>query len=169
MKKLTLALLATVFAFTLHASPVVTTVILVRHAEKAAEPANDPPLTEEGLQRAKELARVLGRTDVSVIFSTNLKRTRATAKAIASQLHLEPMLNTPGPTYARDVARRILTHHKGKTILVVGHTNTTRDVIAALGVANPPTIPETEFDNLFIVTLADGADPKLLSLKYGEH
>ena len=89
-------------------------------------------------------------------------------KPVALALNLTPVTNTPGPTYARDIANRIRNHHAGQTVLVVGHTNTTRDVIAALGVANPPTIQDDEFDNLFIVTLAQGSDPKLIALKYGD-
>jgi broad specificity phosphatase PhoE len=168
MKKLTLTLtlLATVLASTLNAANV-TTVILVRHAEKATAPANDPPLTAEGRERAKELARVVGKSGISAIFTTNLARTKQTAAPVAALLHLQPAVNANSPTYARDLANRIRTQHAGRTVLVVGHTNTTHDVIAALGVNTAPTIPETDFDNLYIVTLAEGHEPKLVSLKYG--
>jgi broad specificity phosphatase PhoE len=168
MKKLTLTLLATILATTLNAKNVTTVVILVRHAEKATVPANDPPLTPEGRERAKELARVVGKSGITAIFTTNLARTKQTAAPTAALLHLQPAVNAPGPTYARDLANRIRTQHAGRTVLVVGHTNTTHDVIAALGVDTAPTIPETDFDNLYIVTLADGNEPKLVSLKYGE-
>ena len=164
MKKI-LIVLATFFAFTLNAAPV-TTVILVRHAEKDTEPAKDPPLTSEGRERAQQLARILGNSGISAIFTTNFARTRQTAAPIAALLNLQPAVNTPAATYARDLAKRIRSQHAGHTVLVVGHTNTTHDVMAALGVPNPPTIPETDFDNLFIVTLAEGSEPKLLALKY---
>ena len=163
--KRTLIVLATLLAFTVNAAPV-TTVILVRHAEKETEPAKDPPLTPEGRERAKELARILGNSGISAIFTTNLARTRQTAAPIAALLNLQPAVNVPAATYARDLANRIRSQHAGRTVLVVGHTNTTHDLIAALGVANPPTIPETDFDNLFIVTLAEGSEPKMLALKY---
>jgi phosphohistidine phosphatase SixA len=159
-------ILFTLIALGAQAAPGITTVILVRHAEKATEPANNPPLTAEGQERAKELARILGNSGITAIFSTNLARTRQTAAPIAKALSIQPAVSAPAATYARDIANRIRSTHAGKTVLVVGHTNTTRDVIAALGVANPPTISEEEYDNLFIVTLAEGSEPRLLALKY---
>ena len=69
MKKHADRLFATLFAFAINAAPV-TTVILVRHAEKATEPAKDPPLTAEGQARAKALARILGNSGISAIFTT---------------------------------------------------------------------------------------------------
>jgi broad specificity phosphatase PhoE len=165
MRRTLLFLFAALAAFAAGAAPV-TTVILVRHAEKATLPANDPPLTAEGKERANELARMLAKSGITAIYTTNFARTRATAKPISLLLHLTPIVNTPGPTYARDIANRIRNHHSGDTVLVVGHTNTTPDVMTALGVANAPVIPETDFDNLFIVTLAAGSAPKLVVLKY---
>ena len=46
-------------------------------------------------------------------------------------------------------------------VLVVGHSNTVPDVIKALGVAEPVTIAESEFDNLFIVSRGE-----LVRLRY---
>ena len=56
--------------------------------------------------------------------------------------------------------------HAFRAMLVVGHNNTTPDVMRQLGIADAPSIAETEYDNLFIVTLTDGA-AKLTRLRYG--
>src|SRR6185369_592218 len=52
----------------------VTTVYLVRHAEKAAAPAADPPLLEAGNKRAQELARTLGNAGIKAIFTSQFLR-----------------------------------------------------------------------------------------------
>ena len=164
MKKFVL-LLATLFAFALHAAPV-TTVILVRHAEKAAAPADDPPLTEEGTARAERLAKMLASSGVTAIYTTPFIRTRSTGAPLATALKLAPVEVKTGPTYAAEIATLIREKHAGGTVLVVGHSNSTQNVMKALGGASAPKIEETEFDNLFIVTLAEGADPRMLVLKY---
>jgi len=67
-----LALAAIVaFSFAVHAGRAVrtTTVILVRHAEKAAEPREDPPLSDAGRTRAEALARAVSPTGVTAIGS----------------------------------------------------------------------------------------------------
>ena len=65
-----------------------TTVILVRHAEKAATPANDPGLTQAGLNRALALAHAAGSTDAAAIFVSQFKRTKQTVKPLAAALGL---------------------------------------------------------------------------------
>lgn len=145
----------------------VTTVILVRHAEKAAEPAADPPLTDAGQLRANELARVLGSAGIDAIYTTPFARTRATATPLAAALKVTPIEMRTGPTYAADMAATIIAKHRGSTVLVVGHSNSTQHVIHALGIADAPKIEESTFDNLFIVSLADGSEPRLTSLRYG--
>ncbi|MGB5626016.1 MAG: hypothetical protein WBM61_09815, partial [Woeseiaceae bacterium] len=62
-------------------SQATTTVIFVRHAEKAEVPADDPSLSEAGQRRAAELARQLVDADVvpgvgvDAVYSTSFRRT----------------------------------------------------------------------------------------------
>src|SRR5688500_9156051 len=68
------------------------TVFLVRHAEKAAEPREDPPLTDVGRARADALARALGDSGVKAIYTSQYVRTRATAEPLAARLGLTPVV-----------------------------------------------------------------------------
>jgi broad specificity phosphatase PhoE len=58
-------------------------VVLVRHAETAARPADDPSLTAAGRVRAEELAKMvqvlMQQFPLRAIFTTDYRRTRETA------------------------------------------------------------------------------------------
>jgi broad specificity phosphatase PhoE len=151
------------------APPQPTTVILVRHAEKTAATtmSSDVPLSDAGGARAKELARVLAGVPIDAIYTTPYQRTRQTAEPVAKDHEIEPVAITAGDFYAAAVADLIRKKEAGQTVLVVGHSNTTPAVIRALGVASPPAISDSEYDDLFIVTLAPGAAPRLIALRYG--
>ena len=151
--------------FKLDADPPMTTVILVRHAEKATTPADDPPLTSDGLRRANTLARMLGSTPITAIYTTPFARTRQTAEPLARALNITPQEVPTGETYPAEIVRRIF-EQRGGTFVVVGHSNTTRNVLRAFGVRDPKEIADSEYDNLFILTLAAKAEPRLLSLRY---
>src|SRR5205809_7384909 len=76
-----------VFAYFATFTRPVTTVILVRHAEKNIEPNNpDPDLSPAGQARAQELVRMLGAAGVNAIYATNFKRTQQTVKPLADKL-----------------------------------------------------------------------------------
>ena len=165
-KKGLLVLLCFFLSFPLVADPV-TTVILVRHAEKLSDTmADDVALNDEGKARADELARVLGPTKIDTIYTTQWLRTRQTAEPTAKAKGITPLVTQTGKTYAVDLAGKIKAEGAGKTTLVVGHSNTTRDVLRALGIADAPYIPDTQYDDLFVVTLS-GETAKVVSLRYG--
>ena len=71
------------------------TVLLVRHAEKAAGGSDDPPLSPAGEARARVLAHVAGSAGVSAIYHTQYKRTQQTVAPLAAKLGLTPTLATP--------------------------------------------------------------------------
>jgi phosphohistidine phosphatase SixA len=164
-RALTLALLlTTVAAFA--APPKVTTIIIARHAEKAG-PQGDVPLSEAGHARADELARVLGGAGVTAVYDTQFARTQQTAAPLAAALHLTPMHVETTPAYAKTIVHDIDQKHAGQTVVVVSHSNTIPDVLKELGIAQPPPIGDTQYDDLFIVTRVKGAPPKLTALRYG--
>ena len=136
-----------------------TTVLIVRHAERAGDSTDD--LSEEGERRAETLARMLRSSGVSAVFSTDTTRARETVNNYAD---MHGIAITPYRT-VEEVASRIKSDHMGQAVLVAGHSNTVSPIAEALGV-NP--VPDTgeEYDNLFVVTISSDGTASLTHLKF---
>jgi broad specificity phosphatase PhoE len=144
-------------------------VVLVRHAEKAMEPAGDPPLTDAGVARAQALAATLGNAGITAIITTQLLRTRATAEPVASARGLTPeVVPVSGGAMAAHVEAVVaaVRAHAGGVVLVVGHSNSIPAIIEALGGPRLPDICESQYGNLFVLLPVDG-DARLIQLRYG--
>lgn len=151
----------------------VTTVYLVRHAEKAAAPAADPPLTEAGTKRAEELARKLGKAGIKTISTSQFLRTQATAEPLAKQLGITntvipvkmDTMNSRqlSPEYLKQVSD--LVSSSAGSVLIVGHSNTVPELIKALGGDIVPTIDDATYDDLFVVTVYAKGKAKVAHLK----
>ncbi len=151
-------------------SQATTTMIFVRHAEKALTPIDDPTLSPAGEVRAAELTRQLVDADVvagiDAVYSTPYKRTVETVQPVADALGLEVNLYDPDDNEA--VLAKILKEHKGKIILVVGHSNTLPTLIADLGASKlVPPIAELEYDNIYLVSIPWFGKTKTIRLRYG--
>ncbi|MCY4747173.1 histidine phosphatase family protein [Pelomonas sp. UHG3] len=170
MKRLPLlsavGLLATCLAGTAGAVP--DLVIVVRHAEKAAEGGSDPALSPAGEQRAHALAQAVAGLRVNAIVTTQYQRTRATAAPLAQALGLQPQVietrrgDMPGHVQAVADAVRALTG----TVLVVGHSNTVTPLLAALGGPALRELCETSFHHAFVLQPA-AAPLRWAQLSYG--
>jgi len=146
-----------------------TVVILVRHAEKGTAPASDPPLTEAGVARAKALAAALANAGVQAVITTELTRTRETARPLAEArgLQLETVHTAAVDAHAKAVADAVRAH-AGQTVLVVGHSNTIPAIIAALGGPKLPDICDSQYSNLFVLVLGQaGKKADLIVSSYG--
>ncbi len=142
-----------------------TTIVLVRHAERAdppEKPEADPTLSVAGVKRAERLAEYLRNAGVTAIYSTPYKRTRETALPLAKTLGIN-VTETPAPSgmaaaqFAKQLADRILSENKGKTVLVVGHSNTIPPTVAALGAPPVPAMGDGDYGDMYIVQVsADG-------------
>lgn len=147
-----------------------TTIIFVRHAEKEAFPADDPGLSAAGKQRAAELARQLVDADViagiDAIYSTSYRRTEETVQPVATALDLP--ITPYDASNTESIMDEIVREHKGKIILVVGHSNTVPALIGNMGASkNVPEIGEYEYDNIYIVSVPWFGKTKTIRLRYG--
>ena len=155
-----------VFAyFSTFARPV-TTVILVRHAEKKNEPSNpDPDLAPEGVERAQEIARVFGDAGINAIYATQYKRTQQTVKPLSDRTSVPVTVLESNQT--NELLRQIQTGHRGQTVFIAGHNNTVPAMVSELSGQTYPVIPESEYDNVYIVTIYRFGKAKVIKLKYG--
>ncbi|MDO7887196.1 histidine phosphatase family protein [Hymenobacter cheonanensis] len=149
------------------ARPPATTIYLVRHAEKDLTPGlADPPLTPGGEARAQLLARHLAKRHPAALFTTDTRRTRATLAPLAQATGLTPEVYSAREPAA--LAGRLQQQYAGKTVVVVGHSNTLLPLLAALGVAPlPAEIRDEEYNYLFKVTLRAGQPARLIMSRYG--
>lgn len=146
-----------------------TTIVLVRHAEKAAEGGSDPVLSPQGVERSRALALALRDAGVSAIVTTELKRTQLTAAPLAADRHLTPEIVRAGgavPAHARAVAQAVR-RHAGQVVLVVGHSNTIPAIIGALGGPKLPDLCDSEYGSVFIMTLPTAGEARLIRARYG--
>lgn len=144
-----------------------TVVVIVRHADKAAEPANDPPLTAIGTERAAALADFLKDAKVAAVLHTATTRTRETVRPIAERAGVTPEIIPAGPPAAVAAAiRAAAAKHPGKTVVVAGHSNTVMPWIAALGGPTRANLCDHEYNGIYTLVLG-GPEPVLVEARYG--
>jgi 2,3-bisphosphoglycerate-dependent phosphoglycerate mutase len=155
-----------VFAVLSTFSRPVTTVILVRHAEKVIDPNNaDPDLSPAGQARAQELVRMFGDAGINALYATQYKRTQETVKPLADKLGLAAVqINSKNTA---ELVNQIRGQHRGEVIFIAGHNSTVPEIIAALGGPQYPVIPESDYDNLYIVTMYRTGKARVVKMKYG--
>ena len=145
----------------------ITTLFLVRHAEKAIDGSADPVLTPAGAARAEELAYMLGHVKLDAVYSTPYSRTKQTVLPTAKQKGLEVKLYKPGE---KDFLKKVLEEYPGGAVLIVGHSNTIP------GLANELTchsefrdLDDATYDNLFIASVPVEGKAVILRMRFGDH
>lgn len=129
-----------------------STFYFIRHAEKdRSDPKNkNPNLTEIGKDRAIRWRDFFKHVQFDVVYSTDYNRTKQTARPTAEENNLEITLYNPrqinGSTF--------LENNSGKTVLVVGHSNTTpKFVNAILNEEKFGQIDDNNNGNLYVVSI----------------
>ena len=137
-------------------------VYLVRHSERAEDGTNDPPISVAGQARSELVADLLQDAGITHIHTTDFKRTRSTGAPTARRTGVEMELYNP-----RDLAGFAgeLRATPGRH-LVLGHSNTTPQLVEALGGDPGSPIEEMEYDRLYIVTVTDAGASTVL-LRFG--
>jgi 2,3-bisphosphoglycerate-dependent phosphoglycerate mutase len=161
MKKILFLLLAA-FVTTISFSQT-STYILVRHAEKdtSVKTNRDPALSKEGEQRAMNLVEALKDYKIDAVYSTNYVRTKSTVAPIAKKYGQD--VQTYNPSEAKAFNEQLLAM-KGKTILIVGHSNTVPGMINLLLKEQKfKDLDDSVYNKIFVVTVnGDKAEVKVL-------
>jgi broad specificity phosphatase PhoE len=142
-----------------------TVALIIRHAEKASTPADNPPLSAGGQARAQELIHVLGEAGVSAIYATQFLRTQQTVEPLAS--HLGIAITEVAAVDIDGLINQLRRDYPGRVVLIAGHSNTLPQIIEKLGGGNIAPIAEDKFDNLFLVSIPWIGRAKTVHLKYG--
>jgi broad specificity phosphatase PhoE len=144
-----------------------TTLILIRHAEKAADGTVNPPLNPEGEARAAELAYLLGHVPLDAVYATPFKRTRDTVLPAAKAKGLEVESYRADQD---DFLEAVLRDHRGGTVLICGHSNTVPILVnELLGRGEYAQLDDAVYDNLFIVSVPASGAARVLRLRFGVH
>jgi broad specificity phosphatase PhoE len=146
-----------------------TTVIVIRHAEKASAGEPDPALSEAGEARADLLVRMFGEArgagQLDAIYTSPSLRNRQTAAPLAARLGIIPIVAPPDDPKA--LARRALRENGGKRVMIVGHTNTVPELVALLsGRDDIPKMDEHDYSTMYIVTVPRIGRAIVLRLHY---
>ncbi len=169
IQKLTSYILILLFANQVNAQK--TTYIIVRHAEKdttfadAKMMASDPPLNSIGERRALSLVDKFKGLKINQIYTTNYKRTKATASPIAKARNLNVAIYDPRKLDT--FATQLLSSEKsGNTILIVGHSNSSPKLVNLLIKKDQfKDLDESIYNTYWIVTSKNGK-MKATMMKY---
>ena len=152
-------------------SPALTTVLIVRHAEKATG-GDDPPLTDAGMRRAQALVGVAREAGVHAIYSSQFKRNVDTVRPLSEATgvavtEMPVNLEEPGD-YGRRLADEIVSKHAGGTTVVVSHLNTIPAIVEALSGRPVAPLNDVEYANLFVVVIPHDGEPRVIRAQYGQ-
>ena len=146
------------------------TLLLVRHANIDTQtPRTDAtPLTPAGQIRANEFARIGVSAGAMSVYHSGVVRTEQTAAPLAAARSLTAK---KAPNVVADPVAfktEVMSAVAGAVVVVVGHSNTVRLMVEALGATFPGAdIDDTEFDNLFVVMVPAQGETGVVRLKYG--
>lgn len=137
---------------------------VVRHAEKSAEPKNDPLLTIEGQARAENLAKLLDNENITKIYSTNTVRTKTTAQPLAINKTIE--IEIYDPKNHNILVEKI---HKAKyNSLIVGHSNTVKFLVNGISKSSylEKDLDDSEYDFIFEIKKYKFIKPRVTTRKF---
>lgn len=135
------------------------TFYVMRHLNTPAG-VQDPDLTAEGQRQAELLAEQFANEPPAAIFVSNTKRAQQTAAPLAAKLGITPRVYVPGDTAAL-IAEVV---KEPPPVLIVGHSNTVPDIIAALGGRRPAPLAHEDFGDIWRIS---GDRPSTLRMKIG--
>jgi broad specificity phosphatase PhoE len=137
--------------------------IVVRHAERLDDTQNSP-LSPAGLERAKVLAAMLRDMDIKAIYATQRLRTQQTVRPLAEALGLS--VTVAKGDDIKSLIGQLKGKHAADVVVVVAHSDTLPEILAAYGFAPPLKIAPDEYDSLFVIVPKGTAPATILRFRY---
>lgn len=134
-------------------NPLITKIIVVRHAEKADDGTKNPPLSPEGMQRAERLSTMLSDLQVSQLYATPYLRTNQTLTPLSQRFQIS--IESYDPSDVK-FGETILQKSKGKTIVIAGHSNSSPMLVnRIIKQEKYQKLDESVFTKIWILTFRD--------------
>jgi broad specificity phosphatase PhoE len=125
----------------------------------------DPPLTDDGLNRAKTWATIFRDAGIDVIYTSKKVRTKQTGAPIADELNIPLKMMS-----RRDIdglVNQVRKEHSDDVVLIVSHSKTLPKLVEAFAPsATGPAIKKSDYDNLFVIVPRGEKDATVLRLRY---
>ncbi|MGB3342485.1 MAG: phosphoglycerate mutase family protein [Aequorivita sp.] len=142
------------------------TYYLIRHAEKEINnPKNqDPGLNIDGMIRSNAWADYFGPIRLDEIYHTRYIRTKQTISLTSQRKAITPTRYDPNTIYSEE----FLENTNGKTVLIVGHSNTIPQLVNKLiGEEKYGEMDDNDYATLYKVTI-NGKEKKVEVVRVGD-
>jgi broad specificity phosphatase PhoE len=130
----------------------------MRHLQKA-DTSKDPALSQEGAVNAARVAELLDERGIKAVFATDTTRALQTGAPLAARIGVPVTKYDPRDVPGLVTAVRAVTGN----VLIVGHSNTVPDLVAAFGGAKPAPLTEQDYGTIYQVT-PGSAEVRLLQV-----
>jgi broad specificity phosphatase PhoE len=146
-------------------------IFVVRHAERAREgPEADIPLSKLGAEHAVRLAEILKNAGVTAIYATDTTRARQTGEPLAQLMKLSirtyDTRDEKGNMTAAPFVAKLKIDERNGVVLVVAHSNTVGDIVAAYGATEPVRLGPDDYGDLFLLVPQASGPPAFLRLRF---
>jgi 2,3-bisphosphoglycerate-dependent phosphoglycerate mutase len=143
----------------------VTVFYIVRHAEKDTAGGSNADLNPLGRGRANALVNIFKRTRIQKVYSTDVPRTKSTAKPLAK------FKRRPVEIYnakkQKEFLESVLAEGSGRKIFIVGHSNTVPHLVNILrGGTEEKDLPDSEYSRMYIVSVKKIGDAKVQIINF---
>jgi phosphohistidine phosphatase SixA len=139
-------------------------VFIVRHAEVFAKPGDDdPPLSEEGLQRVLKLAERLKGAGITAIYSSETKRTQQSAEPSSKAFQVP--INTISRRDPKALVSAFRSNNKTGRVLIFGHFQTIPWILKEMGYQGGITLDSKVWDEMLIVIPKGEGQPSVMKLR----
>lgn len=143
-------------------------VVLVRHAEKAAADAPDPDLSPRGRERALRLSLLLNKTAITRLVASDTKRTQQTLAPLAERTG--KTIDVLPAARAFDLVRELRDAPVGTTTVVATHSNVLPRIVRELGggqlrdLTSDGTLDDDDYARVIVMSVGCSASASVVEL-----